>query len=314
MLFNEICNQLIAALNESFTVGQLSTSQRQATITLIEKKAKDKRIIKNWKPISFINVDAKIASKVLVSGMKNILSSIVKCDQTTYVKGRYIGESIRLISDILEYTEENGISGILFSADFEKAFDSIKHTFLFAVLKSFGFGPQFIQWVRTFLNNAESCVVNNRHSIGYFPLERGTKQGDPFSAYLFILCAESLFIQIREDENIKGIVVGDHEIKLSAYEDDADLLTLDVKSLQTIFQTYTTFQLYSSLKLKLDKSEACWIGTERGAKETSINCRWVNLNCSVIHTLGIFSSYDTDLMEKLNFLDELKSLKDVLYL
>ena len=103
--------------------------------------------------------------------MKNILSSIVKCDQTAYVKGRCIGKSIHLISDILEYTEENDISGILFSADFEKAFDSIQHAFLFAVFKSFGFGPQFIQWVRNFLNNAESCVMNNSHSTGYFPLE-----------------------------------------------------------------------------------------------------------------------------------------------
>ena len=187
-----ICNQLIAALNESFTVGQLSTSQCQATITLIEKKAKDKRFLKNWRPISLINVHAKIASKVLASRMKNILSSIVKCDQTAYVKG----ESIRLISDIPEYTEENDISGILFSADFEKAFDSIEQAFLFAVLESFGFGPQFIQWVRTFLNNAESCVMNNGHSTEYFLLERGTRQGGPLSAYLFILCVESLFIQI----------------------------------------------------------------------------------------------------------------------
>ena len=133
--FNEICNQLIAALKESFTVVQISTSQRQVTITLIEKKSKDKRFLKNWRPISLINVDAKIASKVLASRMKNILSSIVKCDQTAYVKGKYIGESICLISDILEYTEENDISGILFSADFEKAFDSIEHAFLFAILK-----------------------------------------------------------------------------------------------------------------------------------------------------------------------------------
>ena len=66
-------------------------------------------------------------------------------DQTAYVNGRYVGESICLISDILEYTEENSISGILFSADFGKAFDPIEHTFLCAVLKSFGFGPQFIQ-------------------------------------------------------------------------------------------------------------------------------------------------------------------------
>ena len=71
------------------------------------------------------------------------------------------------MSDIVEYTKEHDISGILSSADFEKAFDSIEHAFLFAVLESFGFGPQFIQWVRTFLNNAESCVMNNGHSTGY---------------------------------------------------------------------------------------------------------------------------------------------------
>ena len=108
--------------------------------------------------------------------------------------------------------------------------------------------------------------MNNGHTTGYFPLERGTRQGDLLSAYLFILCVESLFIQIREYENIKGIVIGDHEIKLSAYADGADFLTLDVKSLQTIFQTCTTFQLYSSLKLNLDKSEACWM-VQRGERK-----------------------------------------------
>ena len=58
------------ALNTSFEVGQLSTSQRQAIITLIEKKDKDKRLIKNWRPISLINVDAKIASKAIYKNEK----------------------------------------------------------------------------------------------------------------------------------------------------------------------------------------------------------------------------------------------------
>ena len=79
-----------------------------------------KRQIKNWIPISLINVDSKIASKALASRMIMVLNSIVKCDQTAYVKGRYIGESIQLISDILEYTAEHEEVGILFSADFEK--------------------------------------------------------------------------------------------------------------------------------------------------------------------------------------------------
>ena len=69
-----------------------------------------------------------------------------------------------MISDILEYTNENEIEAILFSADFEKAFDSIEHPLLFAVLKSFGFGADFIQWIKTFFNNAESYVMNNGNS------------------------------------------------------------------------------------------------------------------------------------------------------
>ena len=87
--------------------------------------------------------------------MENVLTSIVHCNQTAYIKGRYIGESIRLITDLLQYTEENSICGILFSADFEKAFNSIEHSFIFAALKSFGFGAQFIQWIQTIFNSTE---------------------------------------------------------------------------------------------------------------------------------------------------------------
>ena len=228
--FEEINQFLIEALNKSFNIGQVSTSQRQAVIILIEKKDKDKRMIKNWRPISLINLDAKIASKVLALRMKEVLPSIINYDQTAYVRGRYIGESIRLVSDILDFTEKNSIGGILFSADFEKAFDSIEHPFLLAVLKSFGFGPQFIHWVRTILKDAESCVMNNGHSTRYFPLERGTRQGDLLSAYLFILCVETLFIQIRNNKEVKGIRIGHNEIKLSAYADNADFLNLILRS------------------------------------------------------------------------------------
>ena len=94
---------------------------------------------------------------MLIYILLKVLASIINYDQTAYVRGRYIGESIRLVSDILEFTEESSTGGILFSADFEKDFD------LLAVLKSFGFGPQFIHWVRTIFKNAESCVMSNGH-------------------------------------------------------------------------------------------------------------------------------------------------------
>ena len=86
----------------------------------------------------------------------------------------------------------------------------------------------------------------------------------------------------------------------------------DVNSLQSVFQTCSTSQLYSSLKLNLEMSEACWIGNRMGSYETPINCKWVNIKCNAMRTLGIFNSYEKDLKEKLNFLENLKSVNDVL--
>ena len=169
--FNEIHTYLLNTLNCSLSCGHMTSSQRQAVITLIGKKGRDKRLLKNWRPISLINVDAKIASKASALRIRKVLSSLISSDQTAYVKRRYIGESVRLLNDILEYTDNNNIEAILFSADFEKAFDSVDHTFLFATLTEFGFGRDFIQWVKTFLKDGESCVMNNGHSSGYFSIK-----------------------------------------------------------------------------------------------------------------------------------------------
>ena len=126
----------------SFAYGHLSNFQRQPVITMTEKKGKDKRYLKNWRPISLINVDTKIASKCSDSRVKKVFFNLIYSDQTAYVKDRHIGESVRLMSDILEYTDSNDIEGILFSADFEKVFDSIDHSFVSSVNESSGFGIQ----------------------------------------------------------------------------------------------------------------------------------------------------------------------------
>ena len=149
--FWDLGSILVETLNYSYDEGELSSSQKQAVITLIEKKGKDKRYIRNWRPISLLNVDLKIASKALALRIKPVLKNVICHDQTAYIKDRYIGESIRLVQDIIEYVDREEEEAILFSTDIEKAFDSVNRNFIFATLEKFGFGPEFIQWVKTLL-------------------------------------------------------------------------------------------------------------------------------------------------------------------
>ena len=148
--WNSIGNLLVDSLNYSYECGELSNTQKQAVIALIEKKGKDKRNICNWRPISLINVDAKIGSKVIATRLQKALGETIDFNQNAYVKGRTILDAVRTIDDILEYTERKNISGLLVAIDFQKAFDSIKRSFMVKVLSVFNFGPSLIHWIQTF--------------------------------------------------------------------------------------------------------------------------------------------------------------------
>ena len=127
-------------VNYSYEFGELSNSQKQAIITLIEKKGKDKRLVKNWRPISLINVDAKIISKVLAKRLEKVLPKIIHSNQNAFVKGRSIFDAIRSIDDIVDYTKRNCLSGMLITIDFEKAFGTLCLSLTLALLLFIGFG------------------------------------------------------------------------------------------------------------------------------------------------------------------------------
>ena len=111
----------------------------------------DKKLAFN---ITFMcNLRYKLASPVISERLKPFSDILISQGQSGFIKGRRIGESTRLIYDLVYYTEEKRIPGLLMLIDFEKAFDSVSWKFLYKVLKSFGFDEKFINQIKLFNNN-----------------------------------------------------------------------------------------------------------------------------------------------------------------
>ena len=189
-------NFLIGVYNESYQRGSLPESQRMAVLLFIFKKG-DEEKIENYRPISLTNVDYRILAFTLAQRMQKIVGTMISHDQSAYIKGRYMGTNIRLVSDIIDYFDMMGDSGFLLMLDFKKAFDSLEWNFLLRSLQYFNFGPSFIKWIETIYWKPEAFIKNNGHISDTFKIFRGIRQGCPVSAILFILCVEVLGIKIR---------------------------------------------------------------------------------------------------------------------
>ena len=118
--WKDIGNFVLESLNESFTTGELSITQKQGLITLLPKGNKPRELIKNWRPITLLNVDYKLLSGVLVPRIKEVLPSIIQSKQKGVLKNRYIGENIRTIADSLEYIRQKKITGMILLIDLKK--------------------------------------------------------------------------------------------------------------------------------------------------------------------------------------------------
>ena len=139
--------QLKYYIVNAINCGCLTTSLRQCVITCLPKAKKDRSLIKNWRPISLLSVIYKLASGTIAERLKKTLNYVISDCQTGFIKGRYISESTRLIYDLLHTAEHKNIPGMLMLIDFEKAFDSLSWSFLYRVLKFFGYSENFIKWV-----------------------------------------------------------------------------------------------------------------------------------------------------------------------
>ena len=313
--WNDLSHYLVRSINFSYTIGEMSVTQRSALITILPKPNKQKFYLKNWRPISLLGVDYKIASAVIANRIKKVLPSIISHTQKGFLKNRSIAENTRLIYDIIDKLNSNNQEGLLLLIDFEKAFDSVEWTFLDEALKFFNFGEFIRHWVKTFYNNINSSILYNGHCSNSFSVTRGVRQGDPLSPYLFIICAELLADAIKQNSQIKGITVNNEEFVLGQYADDTFFLLDGAQS--SLSQCLNTLELFgecSGLKMNTEKTKAVWLGRKRFSKDIllpDINLAWI-FN-EPFEILGITFFTETQRTAEYNYkikLEEVRKLLD----
>ena len=312
VFWTELCVWIQQALNTSYDKRKLSISLRQCLIICLPKKDKNREEINNWRPLSMLSSIYKLASAAIANRIKPILNYLIDRSQTGFISGRNIAESTRLVYDIIHTTDKLNIPGLLVSIDFQKAFDSISWKFIFKTLSYLGFGPNLQRWIKLLNTDITAKVLQNGFLSKSIQIQRGCRQGDPISPYLFIIAAQILTLLIINNPEIRGIFINGVEFKITQYADDTTLL-LDgsQNSLTAALNTLEIFGTYSGLKMNTEKTRVVWIGKKRHSTEKLMD-KGLLWGCTNFDLLGInFSNNLTDMIDS-NYKKKICEIKNLI--
>ena len=151
--------------------------------------------LKNWRPLTLLNVDYEIATKALALRLRKVLPQVINNAQTGYIEGRFIGQNIRQISDILSFAAEQNIEGIAAFIDFEKASDSLEWKVLLKTIETLNFGSDFKRWIKVLYNN-----ISKRFFVSFFQFTPRCQTRLPAFWDAFYTCCRNIIMcnQVRK--------------------------------------------------------------------------------------------------------------------
>ena len=297
--WNDIKHYLTNAINHNYMNGQLSVTQKEGLITLIPKKDKDTLLLKNWRPITLLNQDYKLASKAIAKRLCGVLPKLIHSDQTGFLKDRYIGENIIRITNIMDFLNETKKGELLLSADFQKAFDCLEW--------------KFVEYCRIFYTDITTRISNNGWTSDSFNPTRGSRQGCPLSPYVFLICAEILACMLRNHPFIHGVNIDNNIFLVSQYV-DATLITIDYSEqvLGAVVEIFDSYAIFSGLCVNYEKSQIMPVGIIKhnyNKLMPECNFQWTE---GPIRCLGIDICHRTEDLLKLNYTKSLRKMEDIL--
>ncbi|CAM2114554.1 unnamed protein product [Caretta caretta] len=209
------------------------------------------------------NTDYKIVAKAISLRLRSVVADVIHPDQTYTVPGRSIFDNLFLVRDLLELGRRDGLSFALLSLDQEKAFDRVNHGYLMGTLQAFGFGPQFVSFLRVLYASAACLVRLNWTLTEPVSFGRGVQQGCPLSGQLYALAIEPFLCLLRR--RLTGLVLREPELQLilSAYADDVLLVVQDPGDLARVEDCQAIYSAASSARVNWVKSSGLAVGDWR---------------------------------------------------
>ncbi|GKC98927.1 RNA-directed DNA polymerase, eukaryota [Tanacetum coccineum] len=220
-------------------------------------KSQGANLVKDFRPISLIGSIYKIIAKLLANRLVTILDGLVNEVQSAFIANRQILDGPFILNELIHLCKAKKKQSLIFKVDFEKAFDSVCWDFLDDILKKFGFGPCWRDWIQSCLKSLRGFILVNGSPTSEFQFYKGLKQGDPLSPLLFILVMESLQLSFHNVVNA-GLFNGvglDNSLQLSHlfYADDVVFIRQWCDSnLATIMRVLECFFRASGLRINLN--------------------------------------------------------------
>lgn len=297
---NTVAPLLTAALNDIHKLGLLPDSFRQGEITYIYKK-KDPNDIRNYRPITLLNTDYKILTRILVKRIEKGMREFVSTEQNGFVPGRQITDNTWLCKLVQAYLDETDEHGMFLFLDLEKAFDRVSHEYLLRAVREAGLPPRYVAWLELLYNQERPPIRRariNGETSEFFPIQSGTAQGCPLSPILFLFITEGFTRLIRDDPEVTGIQVAQVAVKVSHFADDTILMPRSFDEARYILeQLIPRFERATGMALNATKTEGLLLGGLRRSPPPTppslAHIRWCPDGQSII-SLGVPFGYDLD--------------------
>ena len=298
---------MLRMVNESMQNRMLPGSLYEANICLLLKEGRDELHPESYRPVALLNGDLKIITKVLATKLGKYIPSIVHPNQTGFVPGRFSFSNVRLLLNTIYSVRGDDVQASVLSLDAQKAFDQIEWPFMLETLKRFGFGENFIEWVKIIYLKPVSSILTNSDRSQPFELQRGVRQGDPLSPLLFDIALEPLAIGIRNHPGIHGVKFGDVESLVNLYADDLLICLSDpVVSVPNLLNYIKSFSKLSGYTINWDKCEFMPLSDLCPTFLKSLPFKLVTTH---INYLGLKIPRNPKLLLKLNFMNMMDRLK-----